>query len=303
MSASDATSTERAGVLPGAEATTKSRRRGGLSLGRRAEVIVGFALILIVVVYAIVVPLISPGAATAINPSNTLASPGSGGLLGTDQLGRSLAARVAVGYSISLTISVGAVLLATIVGGFLGLIAATSTRVVDGLIMRVLDVVMAFPALLLAIVVVAVLGPGTLVLLLAIGIVYIPIMARVMRAAAIQTAKLDYIESAAARGARRSRIIFRHIAPNSVGPLIVQASILVGLGIMLEAALSFVGLGVQPPTPSLGLMLSTGRDYLSTSPWIVADPAVAIFIVVLGFTLLGDGLQVWLDPQKRTMAR
>ncbi len=292
-----------AGVLPGAEATAKTRRRGGLSLGRRAEVIVGFALILIVVAYAIIVPLIARGAATAINPSNALASPGSGGLLGTDQLGRSLAARVAVGYGISLTISVGAVLLATIVGGLLGLIAATSTRVVDGVIMRVLDVVMAFPALLLAIVVVAVLGPGTLVLLLAIGIVYIPIMARVMRAAAIQTAKLEYIESATARGAGRSRIVFRHIAPNSIGPLIVQASILVGLGIMLEAALSFVGLGVQPPTPSLGLMLSTGRDYMSTSPWIVADPAVAIFIVVLGFTLLGDGLQAWLDPQKRTMTR
>jgi peptide/nickel transport system permease protein len=168
--------------------------------------------------------------------------------------------------------------------------------------MRVLDVIMSFPALLLAIVIVAIFGPGVVVLLFAIGIVYVPIIARVMRAAALQTAQQAYVESARARGAGRMRVLFRHIAPNSLGPLIVQASILAGLGIILEAGLSFVGLGVQPPTPSLGLLLSSGRDYMSTSPWMVADPAAAIFIVVLGFTLIGDGLQAWLDP-KRTIDR
>ncbi len=274
------------------------------AVARRAEVGAGAALVLIAVVIAILVPWISgPEAATAVHSDLSLTGPGQGTLLGADSLGRSLLQRIAVGYRISLTISVGAVLVATVVGGLLGLIAATSHRLVDGLIMRLLDIVMAFPALLLAIVVVAVFGAGTVTLLFAIAIVYVPIMARVTRAAALQTSQLAYVESAEARGARRIRVILRHIAPNSVGPVIVQASILVAVGIILEAGLSFVGLGVVPPTPSLGLMLSQGRDFMSTSPWVVAVPAVAILVVVLGFTLLGDGLQTWLDPQKRTIGR
>jgi peptide/nickel transport system permease protein len=286
---------------PELTAAAPARRwRGGLA--RRGELAAGGALILIAVLVAVIVPLARPGADTNINSALALAPPGTGGLLGTDQLGRDMLARVAVGYRISLSISLGAVLFAVIVGGALGLIAATSPRAVDGLIMRVLDVIMSFPALLLAIVIVAIFGPGVVVLLFAIGIVYVPIIARVMRAAALQTAQQAYVESARARGAGRMRVLFRHIAPNSLGPLIVQASILAGLGIILEAGLSFVGLGVQPPTPSLGLLLSSGRDYMSTSPWMVADPAAAIFIVVLGFTLIGDGLQAWLDP-KRTIDR
>jgi peptide/nickel transport system permease protein len=278
-------------------------RRWHHGLARRGEIIAGGVLILLVVLIAVIVPFVKPGADTSINAANALAAPGAGGLLGTDQLGRDLLARVAVGYRISLSISLGAVVFAVLVGGVLGLIAATAPRAIDGLIMRVLDVIMSFPALLLAIVVVALFGPGVVVLLFAIGIVYVPIIARVMRAAALQTAQQAYVESARARGAGRMRILFRHIAPNSLGPLIVQGSILVGLGIILEAGLSFVGLGVQPPTPSLGLLLSSGRDYMATSPWVVADPAVAICIAVLGFTLIGDGLQAWLDPQKRTIGR
>ena len=274
------------------------RRRSGLA--RRGELAAGGALILVAVLVAVIVPLAQPGADTNINAGLALAPPGPGGLLGTDQLGRDMLARIAVGYRISLSISLGAVLFAVIVGGVLGLIAATSPRAVDGFIMRVLDVIMSFPALLMAIVIVAIFGPGVVVLLFAIGIVYVPIIARVMRAAALATAQQAYVESALARGAGRIRVLFRHIAPNSLGPLIVQASILAGLGIILEAGLSFVGLGVQPPTPSLGLLLSSGRDYMSTSPWVVADPAGAIFIVVLGFTLIGDGLQAWLDPRRTT---
>jgi peptide/nickel transport system permease protein len=169
--------------------------------------------------------------------------------------------------------------------------------------MRVLDVLMAFPALLLAIVVVAIFTPGTLVLLLAIGIVYTPIVARVMRAAALETSKESFVDAARTRGASYWRLVARHIAPNSMGPVIVQASILLGVSVLLEAALSFIGLGVQPPTPSLGLMLSTGRDFMNTSPWVVADPAVAILIMVVGCTLVGDGLRDWLDPRKRAIAR
>lgn len=272
-------------------------------VGSRIEVLAGGALVLVAVIIAIVVPLIDPAASTAVGAAAPLAPPGWPNLLGTDQLGRDQLARVAVGYGISLTIAVGAVLLAVVVGGLLGLLAATASSVLDGVIMRILDVVMAFPALLLAIVVVALFGAGTEVLMLAIGIVFIPIIARVTRAAALATASQPFVEAAIARGARRPRVIFRHIAPNSLGPVVVQASILIAVAIMLEASLSFVGLGVQPPTPSLGLMLSTGRDFMVSSPWIVAVPAAAILVVVLGFTLIGDGLQTLLDPKKRAMAR
>ena len=269
----------------------------------RAEVVAGGALVLCAVLIAVIVPLIDPAAATAVGASVPLAPPGSDNLLGSDQLGRDQLARIAVGYGISLTIAVGAVLLAVVIGGLLGLLAATANSVIDGVIMRVLDVVMAFPALLLSIVVVALFGAGTEVLMLAIGIVFIPIIARVTRAAALETFQQPYVEAAIARGARRGRVIFRHVAPNSLGPVVVQASILIAVAIMLEASLSFVGLGVQPPTPSLGLMLSTGRDFMVSDPWIVGVPAIAILVVVLGFTLIGDGLQTWLDPKKRTVAR
>ena len=273
------------------------------SLASRVEVVVGAGLVLAALLIAVIVPLLDPAAATAVGSSTPLRPPGLSNILGTDQLGRDQLARVAVGYGISLTIAVGAVLLAVVVGGLLGLLAATAIPVIDGVIMRVLDVVMAFPALLLAIVVVALFGAGTEVLMLAIGIVFIPIIARVARAAALETTRQPYVEAAIARGARRGRVIFRHVAPNSLGPVVVQASILFAVAIMLEASLSFVGLGVQPPTPSLGLMLSTGRDFMVSDPWIVAVPAVAILIVVLGFTLIGDGLQTWLDPRKRAEAR
>ena len=172
-----------------------------------------------------------------------------------------------------------------------------------GVIMRILDVLMAFPALLLAIVVVALFGPGTLVLLVAIGVVYVPVVARVMRGAAVETSQESFVEAVHARGASYWRLLARHIAPNSLGPVIVQSSILMAVSILLEAALSFIGLGVQPPTPSLGLLLSTGRDFMATSPWVVASPGVGIVVIVLGFTLVGDGLQEWLDPKKRAMAR
>jgi peptide/nickel transport system permease protein len=287
-------------ALPG---DVVSDSRFGSSIAKRAELVSGGALVLLAVLVAIIVPLLNPGGATAVDASQSLASPSFTHILGADQLGRDLLTRVAVGYQISLTISVGAVLFAVIVGGLLGLLAATASSFFDGLVMRVLDVVMAFPALLLAIVVVALFGAETQVLLVAIGVVYIPIIARVTRAAALETSSQAYTEAALARGATRARIVFRHIAPNSLGPVIVQASILMAVSIMLEASLSFVGLGVQPPTPSLGLMLSQGRDFMSSDPWVIAAPALAILVIVLGFTLIGDGLQSWLDPKKRAIAR
>jgi peptide/nickel transport system permease protein len=285
---------------------------GPSKAGRRAAVsrflhnrtlVAGSALLLLVVLIAIVVPLASPNGATAINGTHPLAGPGPGHLIGTDQFGRDLLARVAVGYRVSLLVALGAVLLGIVVGVPLGLIAATSPRFVDGPLMRVMDVFMAFPLMLLAIVVVAIVGTGALALTLAIGAGYIPVLTRVMRAQAMETSQESFVEAARARGASYWRLIVRHIAVNSLGPVIVQATILIAVSIILEAGLSFVGLGVQPPTPSLGLMLSTGRDFMSTSSWQVIDPGVAILVAVLAFTLLGDGLQDWLDPKRRVIGR
>jgi peptide/nickel transport system permease protein len=272
-------------------------------LAHNRSLTAGLILIFVVLAVGIMVPLFRPGGATTLHPDASLAPPGGGYPLGADQFGRDLLTRVAVGYRISLAVSTGSVAVALLLGIPIGLVAATGAAWLGGVIMRVLDVLMAFPALLLAIVVVAIFSPGTLVLLLAIGIVYTPVVARVMRAAALETSKESFVDAARARGASYWRLVARHIAPNSMGPVIVQASILLGVSVLLEAALSFIGLGVQPPTPSLGLMLSTGRDFMSSSPWVVADPAVAILIMVAGCTLVGDGLRDWLDPRKRAIAR
>lgn len=291
-----------AGVADSPEAPA-ARRSLRHVLRHNGTLVAGLVLVVIVVLIAIIVPLVDAGGATRIDAAASLQAPSGQHLLGADQLGRDLLTRVAQGYRISLEVSVGSVALALLLGVPIGLVAAMGSPLLGGVIMRVLDVLMAFPALLLAIVVVALAGAGTGVLLLAIAIIYIPVIARVTRAAALETSRESFVDAARARGATFPRLIFRHVTPNSLGPVVVQASILMAVSILLEAGLSFIGLGVQPPTPSLGLLLSTGRDFMATSPWVVAVPGVAILVIVLGFTLVGDGLQDWLDPRKRAMAR
>jgi peptide/nickel transport system permease protein len=299
-----ATAAEAAGAAGTAPAAPAGRARAALrALRHNPSLLAGLILLLFVLAITVIVPLLSPGAATTIHSQDSLAGPGAGHLLGSDELGRDLLVRVADGYRISLAVAVGSVALALIIGVPLGLLAATSTRFVDGVVMRVMDILMAFPVMLLAIVVVALAGTGTTVLLLAIGVAYVPVLARVMRAEALETSKESFVEAARARGASYWRLMVRHIAVNSMGPVIVQATILVAVSIILEAGLSFVGLGVQPPTPSLGLMLSDGRGFMTTSSWVVVDPGVAILLAVLAFTLIGDGLQDWLDPKRRAIGR
>jgi peptide/nickel transport system permease protein len=195
------------------------------------------------------------------------------------------------------------VLVGLALGVPLGLLAGYAGSVADNVVMRPLDVLMAFPAVLLAITVMAIFGSGLGVLILAIGVVYVPILARVMRASTLETSQELYVEAARARGASRRRIVLRHVLPNSIGPVIVQASILFGIAVLLEAALSFVGIGIKPPTPSLGVMLSEGRDFMATDAWIVAVPGAAIAVLVLTFNLIGDGLHAWLDPRGRARLR
>jgi len=291
-----ATTVERVGARP---ATRIQRVRSRLN----PTLAVGLGLLAVVIVIAFVVPLLSPYETDEIRAGDALSAPSSEHWLGADNLGRDILVRVADGYRISLSVAVGSVALALLVGLPLGLIAGYAGGWIDNLVMRPLDVLMAFPAILLAITVMAIFGTGVAVLLPAIGIVYVPIIARVMRASTLATRRELFVEAARARGASRWRIVVRHVLPNSVGPVTVQASILMGIAILLEAALSFIGLGVRPPTPSLGLMLSDGRDFMANSAWVVAAPGIAIMVLVLAFNLIGDGLHDWLDPRGRARPR
>ena len=288
-----------AAELPTGDATHS--RRLGRHLNRTLAV--GLGLVVVVIVFALVAPAVSPYASDEITASDSLAGPSTDHWLGADNLGRDIFVRVAEGYRISLSVAVGSVLLALALGVPLGLVSGYAGGIVDNVIMRPLEILMAFPAILLAITVMAIFGTGVDVLILAIGVVYIPIMARVTRASTLATRRELFVDAARARGASRQRIVLRHVLPNSVGPVVVQASVLLGIAILLEAALSFIGLGVRPPTPSLGLMLSDGRDFMANSAWIVAAPGVAIMLLVLAFNLIGDGLHDWLDPRGRARIR
>lgn len=260
---------------------------------------VSSSIILAAVLLSIAGPAIAPYGPTEIDGAQALSGPSLDHWLGADNLGRDLFARATAAYRISVAVALGSVLLALAVGVPLGLIAGYSRQLTDNLVMRPLDVLMAFPAVLLAIMVMTVLGTGTVVLTVAIAIVYVPIITRLMRASALATSRELYVVAARARGASYLRVVARHILPNSVGPVIVQAALLMGIAIILEAALSFVGLGVRPPTPALGLMLADGRDFMASSAWVVAVPGVAIMIVVLAFNTLGDSLSDVLDPKHR----
>jgi peptide/nickel transport system permease protein len=263
----------------------------------------GLALLALIVLLAIFGPLLSRYNADQITASDALKGPSGAHWLGADNFGRDQFVRMAEGYRISLAAAVGSVLVGLALGVPLGLLAGYAGGLADNVVMRPLDVLMAFPAVLLAITVMAIFGSGLGVLIVAIGIVYVPILARVMRASTLETSQELYVEAARARGASGRRIVLRHVLPNSIGPVIVQASILFGIAVLLEAALSFVGIGIKPPTASLGVMLSEGRDFMATDAWIVAVPGAAIALLVLTFNLIGDGLHAWLDPRGRARLR
>ena len=205
-------------------------------------------------------------------------------------------ARVVHGYRVSLDVAVASVLLAFAVGMPLGLVAGYAEGLLDQVIMRPLDVLMAFPAILLAIALMSVFGTGLLLVAVALAIVYVPVVARVVRAGVLAAKAEVYVEGARALGATVRRVVLRHILPNAFTPILVQASVLGAVAILVEAALSFLGVGVRPPTPSLGLMLADGRGFMLQAPWVVVFPGLAIMGAVLGFNMLADGLRDWLDP-------
>jgi len=218
---------------------------------------------------------------------------------GTDELGRDMFSRIMYGARISVQVGLVAVSLATVVGTSLGILAGYGNRWLDELIMRSMDVLFAFPAILLAIAVMAILGRGITNAMIAIGIVYIPIFARIARGEVLRVKNEEFVEVARALGAPDHAIILRHIFPNILAPLIVEISLSLSFAILAEAALSFFALGVQPPEPSWGRMLKEGQQYFRQSVWMGIVPGLAIMLSVMGFNFLGDGLRDALDPKRR----
>jgi peptide/nickel transport system permease protein len=224
-------------------------------------------------------------------------APSAAHFMGTDEFGRDVFSRVVWGSRVSLQAGAVAASIALVAGLVLGMTSAFYRGRTDALVMRAMDVLLAFPYLLLAIGIVAILGPGLLTAMIAIGIVYIPNYARVVRGAVLAVGARDYVEAARAVGVRDRGVMWRHILPNVLAPIIVQATLNVGVAIIDTAGLSFLGLGTQPPTPDWGNMLSAGRSYIIDSPWIVTFPGLAILVTVLAFNLVGDALRDALDPR------
>lgn len=267
-------------------------------LRRHRLAMVGLGIIGAIVLLAIFAPFVSPADPLVIDYAHIAAPPGvAGHILGTDAVGRDILARMIYGTRISLQVGAVAVGIAASLGTAMGLLAGYHGGVLDNILMRVVDVFLAFPVIVLAIAIIAVLGPSLVNVMIALGLVAWTTYARVVRGQVLVVRELDFVQAARAVGAGDARIVVRHILPNTLAPIIVLATIGMATAIIAEAALSFLGLGVQPPTPSWGSMLNEGRAFLRMAPHISTFPGLAIMVTVLGFNFLGDGLRDALDPR------
>jgi peptide/nickel transport system permease protein len=258
---------------------------------------VGLTIVALLVVCAITAPWISPYDPTRQRLLEALQPPSAEHLLGTDENGRDVLSRILYGARVSLAAGIFSVTIAFCLGVSLGLISGYFSGRVDNTIMRAMDALLAFPTLVLALAITATLGPGLRNAMIAIGIVGMPIFARLTRGQVLSIREREFIEAARTLGAGHRRIMIWHILPNVTGPLVVQASLSVAVAILAEATLSFLGLGVQPPEPSWGSMVSRGKDYLDMAPWLAFAPGAAIFLAVMGFNFVGDAIRDAMDPR------
>lgn len=282
-----------------ADSPVKARGWLGQSLNRlrrRPAAVIGGVIILAFVTIAVLAPLIAPMDPNEIS-NNRRAAPSLDHWFGTDELGRDVLSRVIYGAQISLRVGLVSISIALVGGSILGVVAALSGGWIDGVIMRFTDIMLAFPGILLAIAIIAVLGPSIFNVMIAVGIEAIPVYARTARASTLTVKELEYVVGAHALGAGRVQIIGRHILPNIAAPLIVLATVGVAGSILAAAGLSYLGLGAQAPTSEWGAMLSSSRTYLRDSWWMATFPGLAIMIVVLALNLFGDGLRDILDPR------
>jgi len=264
--------------------------------------IFGLVVVVFLVLVAIFADVIAPYSPTANNPTETFAAPSAKHLLGTDQLGRDMLSRIVHGSRVSLTIGLSSVVLAVFVGVPLGVIAGFYGGKFDTLIMRAMDVILSFPVILLAIIIMVMFTPtdgfwGIIKVTGAVAIVRVPIYARLVRGSVLSIKEKEYIEACRALGQRDPLVLIRHILPNCLAPIIVAGTLSVATAIIVEASLSFLGVGVQPPTPSWGWDLKANVAWIQESPWLALCPGFAIFITVLSFNLFGDGLRDALDPR------
>ena len=274
-------------------------RRALRRLVHRRGAMVGAGVVLFFVLVAIFAPLIAPYAPTATDWGAVRKAPSLAHWLGTDEIGRDVLSRVIFGARASLKAGVVSVLISLSLGVPIGLLSGYVGGFLDGLLMRIVDAMLACPFLILAIALAAFLGPNLTNAMIAIGISAMPAFIRLTRAQTLSTKVEDYVEAAKAVGNPHYRIVLRHILPNILAPIMVQATLAIAAAIIAEASLSFLGLGQQPPDPSWGSMLNTAKNFLSLAPWMAWWPGLAIFVVVLSFNLLGDGLRDALDPKHR----
>lgn len=259
----------------------------------------GIILVVFMAGFAGIGPLWAEQSPTLVNPMNRFLSPSHDHLLGTDQFGRDLMSRVVHGARISLYVGILGVAIALLLGGMIGAIAGYYSGWVDDILMRAIDVLMAFPYIVLAIGFLAIFGPGLENLVIIIGITRAPGFARLLRACVLSLREREFIEAARATGNSDLRVLVKHILPNCIAPLIVLATLTMATAINVEAALSFLGLGIRPPDASWGVLIADGRSYLLDAPWIAISPGVAISLTVLGFNLLGDFMRDWIDVKVR----
>ena len=268
-------------------------------LKRDRVALLGMIIVLSVLLVAILAPVVAPYNPYEMDLPNNRSPPSSKHLFGTDEFGRDLLSRILYGATTSIQIGLVSVGIAMTTGILIGLIAGYFGGFTDSILMRIMDLLLAFPYILLSIVIVTMLGPGILNTMIAVGIRSIASFARVMRGSVLSVKEDYYIKAARAVGASDTRIVFRHILPNAISPSIVLGTLDLGSAILSAAALGFLGLGAQPPTPEWGLMLSNGREYLIGSPHMVIFPGLAIMVTVLGFNLIGDWLRDMQDPRLR----